>query len=127
MGRGESEYREERDVALLRAWRGLMRGGMGAGEALRAVADVAAPRFFVSPENAHRRIVRVLRGVLSERCRVGMRRMLSDIMRLCGGDYSYRNVERVVYGPAPSFYLSAGSVRVLLSRYRRRERCRGRR
>lgn len=122
MSRGRSDFEQERGVALLSAWRGLMRSGMAAGVALRAVCRERAPRFFISPENAYRRVRRWLRGegLGSGRSRVGMNAMMRAIVERCAGDYSYRNVERVVYSEAPSFFLSEESVRVLIFRYRKR-------
>lgn len=126
----KNTYDAERNRALLRAYRRLL-GEMRVvylPDLFRRLVELPTERFFVSEERATEVVSRmhrgepVLRGMLPTK-----RRMYQDIydaaLLLRGEDATLSLSEavwRVVNGPAPCFYLTPESAKVILYRLRSR-------
>lgn len=122
------EYSELRDRELLAAFHRFIGTGISINTAVRLAVEQPCSRYWTSPENAYKRISALRRGksYASKGTREGRNRMFIDIMRKCGGDYSLRNIERVVYEGAPRFFLSAETAKRYIYRtIRNRRKCRG--
>lgn len=120
------DFRDERDKALLAVWRGLLRSAPGpvrADDLYRVVANAPAPRFYVSTE----RVAAVARnpGAMAG-MRPRKRAMFSELLRRMAkrqeGESEAEAIFRIVYSPAPSFYLAPEYVKELVLRAKRKAR-----
>lgn len=100
---------------------------MDTDEVARRVADSPAPRIFVSEERAAVVIGRMLKGqpvrLMGEVKREMYALLLSRVRRLLDGGEATTiaaAIRTALAQPAPKFYLTPGSVKVILYRLRRR-------
>lgn len=117
-----SDYLQSRNEQLSGAFRARLGKGWGVLEVFNQMTDVPAPRFYISEERAFRLVsLRRRKGRWPEGIIPTRRRMLNEI---------YRRVEammeadpaldlrdavfEVVNSPAPSFYLTPGSIRRII-------------
>jgi hypothetical protein len=125
------EYERERDDELLRAYRNACHSAdyIRMPDVLDAVVNSPARRFWVSEERAAIVIGKMLRGESIPHMRPLKREMYAEILRRVN-DLRQRRpdltiamlVFHVVRQPAPRFYLTPGSAKVILSRIRSRRR-----
>lgn len=116
MGRGSIEFIEKRDSELVKVFYKYLDGTRTVNDTIHMVLSSPCSRFWCSPENAYKSIISYRkRGVLPSRSL--RQQMLRDIMERCNGDYSYLNIERVVYSPAPSFYISFWTAKIAIYQY----------
>lgn len=125
------DYTEERDADLLRAYKDEIRtlAVIDFSDACQAAACRPSRRFWISEERATKVVAAMLRG----RRRVSqkpMRQAMYDeicrrvaAMQAASPDVPLADlVCRVVHSPAPSFYLTRGSARVIICRARKAAR-----
>lgn len=87
-----------------------------------AMATAPAPRFYIDETRAYRLIrERINKGSWPERMLPGKRKMIEEIwtrsmllMHTDPGLHLYDAVITVIHSPAPSFYLTPGSMRTIL-------------
>lgn len=125
------EYKEERDAELLRAWREQLaiRHNISIAEVAVAVAESPCKRFWVSEERAEAVVASLERGRTMERMSRTRREMFEEIFnRYTQYRKAHPNATRreavwsVVGSPAPRFYLTPDSVKILLHRARKEEK-----
>lgn len=124
-----SAHLRQRDEALLAAWRRVAAGmdEMDTDEVARRVADSPAPRLFVSEERAAVVVGRMLKGQPVRLAGAVKREMyellLYRVRRLMQNGQATTiaaAIRTALAQPAPKFYLTPGSVKVILYRLRRR-------
>lgn len=116
------DYTRERYENLRREFEKRMREGAPSKHSVfrRLALETPADRFYISEEGAYRDIVRLGTPLENRRCTPQRRRMLFEIRRRAAGlmeedaSLSLRDaVYRVVNSPAPAFYLTPGSVKII--------------
>lgn len=85
---------------------------------MRMAAEQPCSRFWISPESARRRIV--YRQKPKGRW---LKAMIDEIERRLQGRTDVESVERVVYSPAPCFYMAGDTARKVIQRELKRRRC----
>lgn len=108
MKNNKLDYAEDRECELLKQFYRFLLDGYNTDEAVRLAIEQPCSRFWTSPENAMKRIsaMRRMKEYTKKGTRAGRLSMFSCIMKRCDGDFSSRNIERVVYSQAPRFFLS---------------------
>ena len=122
------EYEEQRNRELMRTYRRGQREQGLKGDALyRWVVEQASIRYWVSEEQAYRVIDKRLRGVKVDYVSPYRQMMYDEIERqvarldhLRPNASIYDLVFEVVNSPAPKFFLSPESAKVLISKIRTR-------
>lgn len=125
----KSEFERERDAALLRAYREVLRqvDYIRLDEVCAKVSASPSPRFWVSEERAAEVVGRMMRGGKVD-CKKPMRRaMFEEIYRRCMRElrkgYDFKDaIFRVVNSPAPSFYYEPKSVKIILWRIKQKRK-----
>lgn len=124
------EYSEDRDKELLSVFLEYL-GKHSVDDAVRIAVTHPCSRYWISPENAFKRISAFRRGKVYLRNGVAVKprgsrlRSIISIMERCKGDYSQRKIESIVYSPAPEFYLSVKTAKRYISRaLKKRRECR---
>lgn len=122
------ECEEERNDDLIRAYREQVRQCtvIYIPDIFKKVVDMPSRRFWVSEERAAIVIASMMRGDTLETMRQVKREMFTEIYRRvmavreqCPTMSVYEMVSRVVRQPAPKFYLTAGSARVIYYRIKK--------
>ena len=114
------DFDTQRAIELTRAFFNVCQQGRTACEAMRLAAEQPCSRFWISPESARRRLLYGQRPKGK-----WLRMMLDEIERRLGGKTDIESVERVVYSPAPRFYMAGDTARKEIQRHlKRRHRCR---
>lgn len=125
------EYERERDDDLLRVYRDAIHAAshIHMPDILNAVVNTPSKRFWVSEERAAVVVARMLKGDTCPHMRPQKREMFNEIlrrvkeMRRQHPDMTIAMlVFHVVRQPAPKFYLTPGSAKVILSRIRKKRR-----
>lgn len=130
------EYEDARNRDLIRAYRQLVResGRIYLPEICRKLVNMPSERFWVSEERASIVISDMIKGRSIEMMTPNKREMYEEIyarvmeLRKENPDATvYELVSRVVDGPAPKFYLTPKSAKVIISKiksewYERRKR-----
>jgi hypothetical protein len=109
MSRGFSDYVADRDRELRRVFLSFFGGDADFITAVYLAAKQPASRFWCSVEKMTERIKK---NDPPQR----QRAMYDEIRRRCNGDYSTENIERVIYSPAPSFYITPLTARKIIYR-----------
>lgn len=127
----QSEFREERDADLMRAYREVLAesDSISLMETAKAVAASPSRRFWVSEERALVVMGNLERGRTLEGMNSTRREMFSEIYRRYR-QYRVQHpavtpreaVVAIVNSPAPHFYLTVKTVRVLIHKARKEER-----
>ena len=124
------EYKEERDVDLLRAYREqIMRcDTIDLTEIFNKVVLMPSARFWVSEERAAIVIARMFRGDKLETMKTNTREMYEEIFKRVKDmkekfpDMSLLDILfHVVRQPAPKFYLTPDSAKVITTRIKREQ------
>lgn len=118
------EYEEERNRDLMRAYREQLTQSkevVSLPDVYRQVVDMPSKRFWVSEERATIVIGNIMKGHKLEKMRPTKREMFFEIYsRVCElkkkrpNDSIYDLVFDVVNQPAPKFYLTPGSAKVII-------------
>lgn len=117
------EYEEERNEDLMRAYREVRdkNPDMKARDIDEAVSRMPSKRFWVSEERASIVISAMLKGRKYEKMGKTKREMYDEILRRVvelrrqmPDETLSEIVFRVVNSPAPKFYLTPGSIRILI-------------
>ena len=125
------EYERERDDDLLRVYRDAIHAAdhIRMPDILDAVVNSPSCRFWVSEERAAVVVARMMKGDTNMHMRPMKREMFAEIlrrvlqMRKDNPDMPISMlVFHVVRQPAPRFYLTPGSAKVILSRIRKKRR-----
>lgn len=120
------EYEEERNRDLLRAYHTLAADKSIPREVFfETLVEMPSSRYWVSPERAHFVIKAMMEGRQLRPMKPNKKRMFDDLLsavlrRLADRpEYSlFDIVLQAVYSPAPSFYLTPESARVILCKIR---------
>lgn len=119
------EYCDDRMADIMRAFRRVWLASpvLPSDDFWELLAGEPASRFWVSERRAVRMVRRLLRGDQLEECLPLKRDMFYEIARradpLIDEGYSvYDAVRRVIYQPAPSFYISGPTLRNMVRRHR---------
>ena len=119
MGNGKSEFFEEKCRELLKVFFSKLGQGDSIEEVIAIAAESPCSRFWISTETAIRNIRMKEKGRPTRRTEV-----IDEIMKRCNGDYSRDNIERVVYSPAPKFYITPKTAKKLVySELKKRKSC----
>lgn len=127
MSSGKRDYIEQRNQELIRAFYAMLGNGLPVWQAIANAALCQCSRFWISSEAARKCVIALASGKMrintaSTWCKP---QMILEIFNRCNGDYSRDNVERIVYGGAPQFYLTAKSAKVIVyNELKRRRKCR---
>lgn len=114
------DFDTQRAIELTRAFFNVCQQGRTACEAMRLAAEQPCSRFWISPESARRRLLYGQRPKGK-----WLRMMLDEIERRLQGRTDIESVERVVFSPAPRFYMAGDTARKEIQRHlKRRHRCR---
>lgn len=123
------EYEDERNAELIAAMRKAYEQAeyIKMSDIYKKIVEMPASRFWVSEERAAIVISSMMKGETLERMGKMKREMFQEIyrrvMRL-KDDHpelsTYNLVFKVVRQPAPKFYLTPGSAKVIISKIRRR-------
>ena len=125
------EYERERDDDLLRVYRDAIHAAdhIRMPDILDAVVNSPSCRFWVSEERAAVVVARMMKGDTNPHMRPMKREMFAEILRRVqelrkdNPDMPISMlVFHVVRQPAPRFYLTPGSAKVILSRIRKKRR-----
>jgi len=125
------EYERERDDDLLRVYRDTIHAAdhIRMPDILDVVVNSPSKRFWVSEERAAVVVARMLKGDTCPHMRPQKREMFGEILRRVEhlresnpGMTIAMLVFHVVRQPAPKFYLTPGSAKVILSRIRKKRR-----
>lgn len=127
-----SSVRRQRDEELTDLFLSVLGSGMTAQETMARCAEMPCSRFWVEPEYAMRLIRARLEGARRHPQRGGRHAVkvsnnslrVDEIMRRCGGDFSFANVCRVVMSPAPRFFMSGRTAQAVIMRTLRERRMR---
>lgn len=123
------EYAEERMRDLMRAYDEYIAacGYIRMPEVYAAIVNMASRRFWVSDVRATKVVCAMLRGVAMEDMRPLKREMFEEIrarvvsLRRARPELSLRECcARVVEQPAPKFYLTPGSAKIMVCKARKR-------
>lgn len=126
MKNNKLDYSEEREKELLEQFYSFLLGGHCTDDAVRLALEQPCSRFWVSPENAAKRISAMRRGknYTKKGTRAGRLSLFACIMEKCEGDFSSRNIERVVYSQAPRFFLSFETAKkYIYNAIRKKRKC----
>ena len=126
-----SQLQHERDDDLMRAFQQELAGRphILLPEVLNAVVSSPSKRFWVTSERAAIVIYNMMKGDELEHMRPLKRKMFREIYRRVmklKANYPQLSIpilaEQVVAEPAPEFYITPGSAKVIISRIRKRRR-----
>ena len=126
-----SQLQHERDDDLMRAFQQELAGRphILLPEVLNAVVSSPSKRFWVTSERAAIVIYNMMNGDELEHMRPLKRKMFREIYRRVmklKANYPQLSIpiltEQVVAEPAPEFYITPGSAKVIISRIRKRRR-----
>lgn len=126
-----SQLQHERDDDLMRAFQKELAGRphILLPEVLNAVVSSPSKRFWVTSERAAIVIYNMMKGDELEHMRPLKRKMFREIYRRVmklKANYPQLSIpiltEQVVAQPAPEFYITPGSAKVIISRIRKRRR-----
>lgn len=126
-----SQLQHERDDDLMRAFQQELAGRphILLPEVLKAVVASPSKRFWVTSERASIVIYNMMKGDELEHMRPLKRKMFREIYRRVmklKANYPQLSIpiltEQVVAEPAPEFYITPGSAKVIISRIRKRRR-----
>lgn len=126
-----SQLQHERDDDLMRAFQNELAGRphILLPEVLNAVVSSPSKRFWVTSERAAIVIYNMMKGDELEHMRPLKRKMFREIYRRVmklKANYPQLSIpiltEQVVAEPAPEFYITPGSAKVIISRIRKRRR-----
>lgn len=126
-----SQLQHERDDDLMRAFQQELAGRphIQLPEVLNAVVSSPSKRFWVTSERAAIVIYNMMKGDELEHMRPLKRKMFREIYRRVmklKANYPQLSIpiltEQVVAEPAPEFYITPGSAKVIISRIRKRRR-----
>lgn len=126
-----SQLQHERDDDLMRAFQQELAGRphILLPEVLNAVVTSPSKRFWVTSERAAIVIYNMMKGDELEHMRPLKRKMFREIYRRVmklKANYPQLSIpiltEQVVAEPAPEFYITPGSAKVIISRIRKRRR-----
>lgn len=126
-----SQLQHERDDDLMRAFQQELAGRphILLPEVLNAVVSSPSKRFWVTSERAAIVIYNMMKGDELEHMRPLKRKMFREIYRRVMKlkvNYPQLSIpiltEQVVAEPAPEFYITPGSAKVIISRIRKRRR-----
>lgn len=126
-----SQLQHERDDDLMRAFQQELAGRphILLPEVLNAVVSSPSKRFWVTSERAAIVIYNMMKGDELEHMRPLKRKMFREIYRRVmklKANYPQLSIpiltEQVVAEPAPEFYITPGSSKVIISRIRKRRR-----
>ena len=126
-----SQLQHERDDDLMRAFQQELAGRphILLPEVLNAVVCSPSKRFWVTSERAAIVIYNMMKGDELEHMRPLKRKMFREIYRRVmklKANYPQLSIpiltEQVVAEPAPEFYITPGSAKVIISRIRKRRR-----
>lgn len=106
MSKGNSDYFADRNRELKKAFLTFF-AHMEFMDAVAAAAQSPCSRFWVSAEQMAKRL-------RADKPLARQADMYEEIRRRCNSDFSIENVERVVYSPAPRFYISLLTARKLI-------------
>lgn len=126
MSTGKRDYIDQRNKELIRAFYSLLGSGIQVSAAIARAAMSPCSRFWISSETAQKCVAAMAAGRYlpdngSSWCK---RKMIKEIYRRCAGDYSRANIEKIVYGGAPHFYLTQKSAKVTIyNELKRRRKC----
>lgn len=119
-----SSVRKQRDEELTDLFLSVLGNGMPAEATMALCAGMPCSRFWIEPEYAMRLIRARLdetrqdsphKGRHAEKTK-NTRLKIDEIMRRCGGDYSFANACKVVMSPAPQFYVSGRTAQAIIVR-----------
>lgn len=126
-----SQLQHERDDDLMRAFQQELAGRphILLPEVLNSVVSSPSKRFWVTSERAAIVIYNMMKGDELEHMRPLKRKMFREIYRRVmklKANYPQLSIpiltEQVVAEPAPEFYITPGSAKVIISRIRKRRR-----
>lgn len=125
MKNSKLDYADERDAELLRFFCEFLVAGHGTDDAVRLAISQPCSRFWTSPENAMKRISAMRRGkeYTKKGTREGRLSMFACIMERCNGDFSQKNIEAIVFSPAPKFFLSFETAKKYIYNAIKKRRC----
>lgn len=124
------EYEEERDKDLMRAYREQLSlcDSIILSDIFRKVVLMPSSRFWVSEERASIVVASMMKGDKLERMRPTTREMYKEIykrVRKQKEEHADKSLSEIVFcvirQPAPQFYLTPDSARVIVSRIKRKK------
>ena len=127
----KSSHEHQRNSDLMRAYRNEVAkaGNVFLPDLLQRVVNCPSARFWVSPERAAIVIARINRGDKLKEMRPLRREMFFEIYRLAMQLHKQQPdlpvshlAEIVVYMPAPKFYMTPGSAKVIIHKIKKRKR-----
>lgn len=122
------EYEDERDKDLMRAYHEQLEScdAIVLSDIFRNVVEMPSARFWVSEERAAIVIARMFRGDKLEKMRPNAREMYFEIYKRVVSErekYPDKSIAEIVFHvirqPAPKFYLTPDSARVIVTRIKR--------
>lgn len=130
----KSSHEHHRNSDLMRAYRNEAQkaGNIFLPDLLRRVVNSPSVRFWVSPERAAIVIARIMRGDRLPEMRPLRREMFFEIYRLAM-DLQQQHPEMpvshlaeiVVHMPAPKFYMTPGSAKVIIHKIKKQKKKKG--
>lgn len=127
----KSNHEHHRNVDLMRVYRNEVRkaGNIFLPDLLRRVVNSPSVRFWVSPERAAIVIARIMRGDTLPEMRPLRREMFFEIYRLAMELHKQQPdlpvshlAEIVVHMPAPKFYMTPGSAKVIIHKIKKQQK-----
>lgn len=122
MGKRVSDYDLEQKKELLKVFLELLGNGDTITGAMQTAVAMPCSRYWISIESAMRYISMARQGKWEK---VRKRKMIESIIEKCNGDFSRDNIEAVLYGGAPEFFLTPKSGQTIIySEIQKRRKCR---
>lgn len=130
----KSAFEQHRNIDLMRAYRNEVQkaGNIFLPDLLRRVVNSPSVRFWVSPERAAIVIARIEKGDTLPEMRPLRREMFMEIYRVTMElKKQYPDMPRshlaeiAVFTPAPKFYMTPGSAKVIIHKIRKQKKKKG--
>lgn len=127
----KSNHEHHRNIDLMRVYHNEVQkaGNIFLPDLLKRVVNSPSVRFWVSPERAAIVIARIKRGDMLTEMRPLRREMFFEIYRLAMELHKQQPdlpvshlAEIVVYMPAPKFYMTPGSAKVIIHKIRKQKK-----
>lgn len=119
-----SSVRRQRNEELTDLFLSVLGSGGTSQHTMEQCAAMPCSRFWIEPEYALRLIKAKTDGgatVSQYKARHAVKRgnterKIEEIIRRCDGDFSLANIARVVFSPAPEFYISGRTAQAVITR-----------
>ena len=125
-----NEFKEQQDAEIMDAYRRIFKiygGKVDVSTLYKMVAFAPASRFFVSPRQAYRVIMRMMAGQPISNMRTSNQRMYREIHRRVQDELSHNSqsslkslIAKIVRQPAPEMYVGVRQISFIISKEKRK-------